>query len=76
MSLLEIVGAIEAERLKQGITIKDLTRHAGISLYTYYHWVEKRSMPKIDALSCVLDVLNLDVVLTNRGGEANENKAN
>lgn len=76
MSLLEIISAIEAERRNQGMTIKDLTRHAGISQYTYYHWVEKRSMPKIDALSCVLDVLNLDVELTNRGGKANENKAN
>ena len=76
MSLLEIVSAIETERQKQGITIKDLTRHAGISQYTYYHWIERRGMPKIDALSCVMDVLNLDVELTNRGGKANENKAN
>ena len=67
MSLLEIVSAIETERQKQGITIKDLTRHAGISQYTYYHWIEKRGMPKIDALSCVMDVLNLEISITKRG---------
>lgn len=66
MSLLEIVSAIETERRKQGISIKDLTRHAGISLYTYYHWIEKRGMPKIDALSCVLDVLNLEIDIRRR----------
>lgn len=76
MSLLEIISAIEAERRNQGMTIKDLTRHAGISQYAYYHWIEQRGMPKIDTLSCVMDVLNLDVELTNRGGKANENKTN
>ena len=67
MTLMNLVERIEVERLSQGISIKDLCKHAGIAIATYYHWVEGIGSPKISMISCVMDVLGMDIEVVKRG---------
>lgn len=61
MTILELPDIIERERLNRGISVRQLCRHAGISVMTYYHWIEKHGSPRISMLSCVMDVLGMGI---------------
>ena len=63
MNIADIIEPIEQEREKQGITIKELTRHAGIGCATYKHWKSRMVTPQLVAVSLVMDVLGLEIIV-------------
>ena len=64
--ILNIVDEVEAERLRQGLSISDVAEHAQICRATYYHWVEDRACPRLTQLSAVMDVLGMTVTVNRR----------
>ena len=66
MDLINIIDSIEAERVRQGMSIQDLAMHSGICRATYYHGIEDRALPRLKELSAVLDVLGMSVEIKRR----------
>lgn len=67
MNILNIADEIEKERKRQGLTVEALCANAGVERSTYYRWLSRKALPKTGPLSCVMDVLNLEISITKRG---------
>lgn len=61
MSILSIMDEIEKERIKKKLSVKQLCFHAGVARNNYSRWRNGRMMPTLGPLSCLLDVLNLEI---------------
>ncbi len=52
---------IEAERIRKGMSKEDLANKIGISLKTYYNWLNATNPIPSTALIKMADILNVDV---------------
>lgn len=66
MDPTNIIDDVEAERQRIGISILDLCNNTGLSRATYYHWIEKRTLPRLSQLCAVLDELDMTLVIHRR----------
>jgi transcriptional regulator with XRE-family HTH domain len=69
MKILEIVDEIEKERERQGLTVEELCKHAGVSMETYSRWNARKSYATLAPLSCIMDVLNLEIKVVKWGAK-------
>ena len=60
----ELIDIIESERLKQGIKITELSARTGVTRTTYYHWRERRKVPRLPQLIAVAEALGMTVVFS------------
>lgn len=69
MKILEIVDEIELEHERQGLTVEELCKHAGVSAKTYSRWKARKSCATLAPLSCIMDVLNLEIKVVKWGAK-------
>lgn len=69
MSILNLFSELDQERVRQGLSPKDLCYQADISLASYYHWMTGRCDPRVSSLSRIMDVLGYDVELRRKVDE-------
>ena len=67
MSILSIMDEIEKERIKRNLSVKQLCFHAGVARNNYSRWRSGKRMPTLGPLSCMLDVLNLEIKVVKWG---------
>ena len=61
MTEQDAVKFIERERQRQGIKTKDLCAAANLCIYSYYHWTEGRTAPRLFNVLEFLHVLGYDM---------------
>lgn len=58
-----ILRRVELCRRAKGITVPELAKRAYISMYTYYHWIEGKTSPKLCHLRDVMRVLGMELII-------------
>lgn len=61
MTERQVVAFIEKERQRQNIKTKDLCAAANLCIYSYYHWTEGRTAPRLFNILEFLHVLGYDM---------------
>lgn len=67
MTEREVVDFIDKERQRQGISVKKICDAVGISIYSYYHWTEGRTAPRLYNILDFLHALGYDFQITIQG---------
>ena len=61
MTEKEVVDFIDRERQRQGIKTKALCNAANICIYSYYHWTQGRTAPRLYNILEFLHLLGYDI---------------
>lgn len=61
MTERDAVEFIDKERQRKGIKTKDLCAAANLCIYSYYHWTEGRTAPRLYNILEFLHVLGYDM---------------
>lgn len=63
----DILSVVETTRMERGMSVLRLVKSSGIDCHTYYRWMRGETTPSLYNLCAVLEVLGLDISITEGG---------